>query len=392
MITSMHIKNFKCFKDFDIELGKFNVLVGPNGSGKSSLLTAVRIAAYLGPQANHPAFLRSDELRSVPYLRWTWMKRRDLQIAMRIYGEAGCGADQPHQRILSRDGWGFWSCLDIEKAPVPDKDKGRWLEEHYPQWYSRTIGRVAYHSFEPGVLKCASLLTSKITATGQGFPGYLSHILNTERSVFDSIEREFCRRFPEYTALKTPSVNITPPRGDNEGSGCDDNGKGGTADGGFSSQGDVSGHKEKDDYRIFLQFQKSGDVVLEAADASDGHVVSLAFITLSCLATPPNILLVEEPENWIHHASLKDIIETLKHLSDEKDVQVILTTHSPYLLDLVQPKDVRVFTKDDEGAVHAAKLSDHPEVESLRKHFKTGEIWTGFQSDRDIVEKTGSFE
>jgi len=34
MITSMHIENFKCFKDFDIELGPFNVLIGPNDTGK----------------------------------------------------------------------------------------------------------------------------------------------------------------------------------------------------------------------------------------------------------------------------------------------------------------------------------------------------------------------
>ena len=43
MIESMHIENFKCFKDFDIELGKFNVLIGPNDSGKTAFLQAVRL-------------------------------------------------------------------------------------------------------------------------------------------------------------------------------------------------------------------------------------------------------------------------------------------------------------------------------------------------------------
>jgi len=103
------------------------------------------------------------------------------------------------------------------------------------------------------------------------------------------------------------------------------------------------------------------------------------------------MLLIEEPENWVHHASLKDIVGTLKQLSKDKGVQVILTTHSPYLLDHVDPEEVFVFFKDEEGAVRAKRLSDHPQVETLRKHFMTGELWTGFD-EKDIVEGKGKFE
>jgi predicted ATP-dependent endonuclease of OLD family len=89
------------------------------------------------------------------------------------------------------------------------------------------------------------------------------------------------------------------------------------------------------------------------------------------------MLLIEEPETGVHHASLKDIVETLKQLSTEKGVQVILTTHSPYLLDHVEAENVHVFTKDpEEGAVHAKRLSEFEDVADMKSHFMSGEIWS----------------
>lgn len=42
MITSMHVKNFKCFKDLEVkDLGRFNLIGGQNNVGKTSLLEAV---------------------------------------------------------------------------------------------------------------------------------------------------------------------------------------------------------------------------------------------------------------------------------------------------------------------------------------------------------------
>ena len=374
MITSMHIENFKCFKEFDIELGPFNVLIGPNGSGKSSLLDAVRIGGDLRPGSNRPDNLHSGKFWSPlgtefreplihPDRIWTWMKRENLRVELRIYGREGRGPTQPYQHIRSGDGIVFRSFVAVDEEPIPEKEQD--------QWYDETVGRVGYYRFAPESLKCPSLLTNELTNDGHGFPGYLIHILSTDRPVFERIVREFCRRFPEYTDITMPSVNVTPhpQRGESE----------------------MPGRGKEETYRLFLKLRQQNDIDLDAEDVSDGQIVCLAFIALSCISARPNILLVEEPENWIHHASLKEIVRTLKHLSDDKGVQVILTTHSPYLLDHVEPEEVFVFSKGEDGAVRAKKFSDHPDVETLRKHFKTGELWTGFD-EKDIVEGKGKFE
>ena len=37
-ITKIKADNIKSLKDFEMTLGKFNVLIGPNGSGKTNIL------------------------------------------------------------------------------------------------------------------------------------------------------------------------------------------------------------------------------------------------------------------------------------------------------------------------------------------------------------------
>jgi hypothetical protein len=45
-------------------------------------------------------------------------------------------------------------------------------------------------------------------------------------------------------------------------------------------------------------------------------------------------------------------------------------------LDLVQPEEVYIFSKDQEGAAHAQRMSELPDVKDMLKHFNPGEIWT----------------
>jgi predicted ATPase len=47
MITRIELDGFKTFKDFEVELGPFEVIVGANGSGKSNLFDALRLLSAL---------------------------------------------------------------------------------------------------------------------------------------------------------------------------------------------------------------------------------------------------------------------------------------------------------------------------------------------------------
>jgi putative ATP-dependent endonuclease of OLD family len=43
-ISRLHIENFRCIKQLDIELGETTVFIDPNNAGKTAILDAVRIA------------------------------------------------------------------------------------------------------------------------------------------------------------------------------------------------------------------------------------------------------------------------------------------------------------------------------------------------------------
>ena len=49
------------------------------------------------------------------------------------------------------------------------------------------------------------------------------------------------------------------------------------------------------------------------------------------------IIVVEEPESYLHPSAQAEFGRTLRDLAEELKVQVIVTTHSPYLLSLEQP-------------------------------------------------------
>ncbi len=357
MIKKVHIENFKCFKDFDIELGPFNVLIGLNDSGKTAFLQAVMITAVAPPNAVLPLGNLADEIGLTMGEVNFWRGISTSPIAIQIQGSKESREprlDWASLQVKSSDGTSFVSRMEgVEQAP----DQGAHLNADWKkQWFAEVIGKAGYYHFDPDALRQPSQQSGdmyKLGSTGLGFPTFLDDILRQDRSAFASLEQQFYERFPNYSKITIDKV---------------------------PGAGDVA---------YVVNFHTPYNKRLPAASVSDGVMLSLAYIALRHEPDPPQILLLEEPESRVHHASLKEIVVTLRDLCQNKDVQVIMTTHSPYLLDCVEPEEVRVFAKREDGAVNAVKLSGYPEVDDLKKHFMTGEIWTELD-EAEVVAKQGA--
>jgi len=92
------------------------------------------------------------------------------------------------------------------------------------------------------------------------------------------------------------------------------------------------------------------------------------------------VLLLEEPEVCVHHGLLSSIIELVKTYSREK--QIVVTTHSDFVLDHVQPENVyRVTNIPERGTKvsHITKSMPPRELAALREYLETegnlGEYW-----------------
>lgn len=77
-------------------------------------------------------------------------------------------------------------------------------------------------------------------------------------------------------------------------------------------------------------------------DLSDGTIQTIAL--LAAVFDPRNSLVViEEPENSIHPWALRNLVQAFRLASEKK--QILLTTHSPILIDQLKPEEVWVVQK-----------------------------------------------
>ncbi len=63
MINQINIRNFKSIVDLTIPLGKFNVIIGPNGCGKSNILEAIAFAGAASENKLDYEYLRNRDIR-----------------------------------------------------------------------------------------------------------------------------------------------------------------------------------------------------------------------------------------------------------------------------------------------------------------------------------------
>jgi len=346
MITSVHIENFKCFKDFDIELGPFNVLIGPNDSGKTAFLEALLLASEIGRAGGGPISLVAKEHRIKLAEPIHWPGSNQGSIKLSIAGTAsGLDLDECEAVITGPTDRHLFA-VSLSRHVKPESEDHRRMQasgvgswERF--WFTKAVGKARYYRLSPTDLRAPSPVIRNPEArltmgvSGVGFPTFLEDILRRDRRSFFEIEKGFTERFPNY--------EIDVPKSGNDN---------------------------------VLVFHANDGQDLPADSVSDGAVLYLAFLALSHQPDPPSILLIEEPENGVHHAALEQIVSAIRDFGKKREVQVVLTTHSPYLLDLVEPEDVRVFSKGQDGAVQAMKMSDAADIDELSKHFMTGEIWT----------------
>ena len=97
---------------------------------------------------------------------------------------------------------------------------------------------------------------------------------------------------------------------------------------------------------------------------SDGTLRFLALSVIPFLPPQSRIFLIEEPENGIHPRAVSSLLEVLKGPSDN---QIFVATHSPLILRQMQPKDILVFRKTEDGATDIVRGTEHPALRRWRE-------------------------
>jgi len=80
-----------------------------------------------------------------------------------------------------------------------------------------------------------------------------------------------------------------------------------------------------------------GNAAVDARGMSDGSLRFLAILTALPTRPEGNLLVVEEVDNGLHPSRAQRLLRMLKEVGDKRQVDVVVTTHNPALLDAMGP-------------------------------------------------------
>ncbi len=116
-------------------------------------------------------------------------------------------------------------------------------------------------------------------------------------------------------------------------------------------------------------------VEVEGPGMSEGILYFLAFSALRYL-DPVDLLLVEEPENGLHPARIAEVVGILREIS--KTTQVVMATHSPLVVNELQPDEVTLVTRTPEHGTKFTPIADTPNFKRRSSAFALGELWLAY--------------
>ena len=373
MLSKLRVQHYKSLFDTEIDLEPLTVFIGPNGSGKSNICESLAVLSdfrqklvdifenrivkdffsqslqavnknqshieskFWHGQLDYLSFvvsvLKGDEHLSFKLSELSVIfKYYEQKIEINTLGNVVISS----QNIVSASGNSdSWKGVLQNLLFPPDHISGS---------IAHALRKVCIYDFNPFNLSNEISSTDNMTRSGQGIAYTLADILFSNRKSFDELE--------ERLRLLVPNIQR------------------------------ISLLRGKDQTFSLQLVDKYSETHIPASDISDGTLRILAFLTALYQEDTPSIICFEEIENGVHPWLLHKMIELLKLVSTEgitgKPVQVLITTHSPTLLNYVEPYQVRAVELDNEGKTQVHKLpTDSVRFQKALEAYdgSLGELW-----------------
>ncbi len=386
MITKIELTNFKSHAHTVIEPGRVTALVGPNGAGKSSVLQAVASFLELLTQNVENTFGLDNNIYE--YSRrgsggfeillngvstassWHLSFFHNWDIANHFASAMLIDADYPERGLA----WSINSQTEeVVDFLITDRITDKIDSEYSSLSYSKLVNEIG----EPFYLKAnyADLASptdeSKISSTGKG----LASVIANQKTEFDerhkTLEELLCSVIPQVKNIKARRAEIV--REETETIRYEE------AVIPVRRKRTVSGHE--------LVFDTIGGEKIPARFMSEGTILTLGILTALTLNPRCKVFLIDDIEAGLHPLAQRQLMQVLKDFAEKHDRQIILTSHSPYIVDALDAKDVWVMATDKEGISHSKRLSDHPDAKRAIDILTTGELWDA-EGESWVLEDT----
>lgn len=360
MMHRFRMQRFKGHTDTTVELGRLTMLVGDNASGKTSVLQALQMHGQVvtrGTLGGHPKHRvqrgASEPIRFLSegsHAGNNWNLDATVGISTNEVHVAGHIGDQALKEVF----------VYAEDGKLHTQGpNGKWDKA----LVSAAIGAGRLYRFNGTAVAMPSAAneSKRVLSTGRGTARVLAHLRLADDSAFSAIQQAARAIVPSLRAIRIDDY--------------------------------VEGSEEEAEYergafyRILLSFD--GCDSLPASEASQGTLVTLALLTVLYGPDRPGVIMLDDFDHALHPRAQMELVRTLRRLLEHPDfteLQIIATTHSPYVLDELEPSEVQVFALRPDGTVASKRLSEHPEAQKSPGSLRTGELWT-LDAERDWVLK-----
>ncbi len=341
MIKRAAFKNFKALRDVEVTFdSRLTVLVGPNGSGKTSVLQGIQIVGkfYTGGEYYH---LISNS--AAEKIEKDKAERCDSLIVPKgVLGNAILEVDwvdYPEQEFGT-------TCRLVSQGALSRIREPNF--GHLPS-KARLLDQISLLRFDPDALKASSIpvtIEPTVSQEGANLASRLAFLHRKRPSVFAEI----------VTHLREiiPNIRSIAPDYEQAATGVADS--------------------------IVFGFINANEV--PAASVSDGTMVILGLITVIMSSDSGKILLLDDLDHRLHPKAQMALVDLLRKLLDQfPDLQIIATSHSPFILDRLEPNEVRVTGLRDDGSAVIARLEDAPEFDRWKESMTPGEFWSHMGDD-----------
>jgi predicted ATPase len=115
---------------------------------------------------------------------------------------------------------------------------------------------------------------------------------------------------------------------------------------------------------------------------SEGTRRITAILALLVHGVPPSLLCIEEIENGLDPFTTMHILGRLRAAAAKRGVQVVLTTHSPWLLDHV-PLDSILYVRRQHGDTVYQRFAELPEVQAYNPSVPAGTRYVDLERERE---------
>jgi predicted ATPase len=115
---------------------------------------------------------------------------------------------------------------------------------------------------------------------------------------------------------------------------------------------------------------------------SEGTLLVLGLLTALYQKERPKVFLLDDIDRGLHPRALESLVTAIREiLKLNPELQVIATSHSPYLLDYFDAKEIRMTTTKEDGSVVCAPMTSHPDFDKWKELMKPGEFWSHVGED-----------